>query len=203
MIQPPRLGDQPTTRGRILRAAAETIAEKGWGGVRTRRVAERAGVNNALVQYHFGSRSALLFEAAAAALVTELQVPTEALFHAGTLGEGFEAVLRWLGQLDKRSPSVSVLAEVLVQATRDEEIRRLAHAALEGFRAGVEDLVKAGRAVGELPPHTDSRGLAIFLTAALDGLLLHRLVDPGTDLQSAGRALETLLGSPGTGRGAR
>lgn len=38
------------------------LAEDGVAGVSTRRIASRAGVNQALVQYHFGSIENLMLE---------------------------------------------------------------------------------------------------------------------------------------------
>jgi AcrR family transcriptional regulator len=54
----PRLSARPDVKEALLQAAAELIAEVGWGRVSSRMVAERAGVNNALVHYHFAVRGA-------------------------------------------------------------------------------------------------------------------------------------------------
>jgi len=43
-------------------AAAELIAERGWGAVTTRMVAERAGLRPGLVHYHFDSVTDLLID---------------------------------------------------------------------------------------------------------------------------------------------
>ena len=57
--------DEKGTRDRLIEATLVEIVERGWGGVRSRSVAERAGVNNALVHYHFGSMDRLRLEARA------------------------------------------------------------------------------------------------------------------------------------------
>lgn len=59
--RPPSPGE-PATAARILRAADALLAERGYDGVSTRDVARRAGVNKALIFYHFGSKDEL-FEA--------------------------------------------------------------------------------------------------------------------------------------------
>ena len=43
------------TRQRILDAASAILREDGVTGISTRRIASRAGINQALVHYHFGS----------------------------------------------------------------------------------------------------------------------------------------------------
>ena len=47
------------TAARILEAADEVLAESGYDGASVRAVAERAGVNKALVFYHFDNKSTL------------------------------------------------------------------------------------------------------------------------------------------------
>src|ERR687895_254921 len=65
--QTPETSERPRsteTRQRLLAAAAQLIAEFGWGGVRTRAVAERAGLPHGTVSYHFRGKQELLTEAA-------------------------------------------------------------------------------------------------------------------------------------------
>ncbi len=50
-------------RDRILQAAAALYAETGFRGATTRRIAERAGVNEITLFRHFGSKTRLLHEA--------------------------------------------------------------------------------------------------------------------------------------------
>lgn len=45
------------TRMRILRAAEAVFAELGFEGATTRRIAERAGVNLAMLSYYYGSKA--------------------------------------------------------------------------------------------------------------------------------------------------
>lgn len=44
---------------RIVRAAAEVFAEKGFGGARVDEIAKRAGINKAMLYYHLGDKKAL------------------------------------------------------------------------------------------------------------------------------------------------
>jgi TetR/AcrR family transcriptional regulator len=47
------------TRERIVEAALETFAERGFRGASTREIAQRAGVNQGLITYHFRSKEEL------------------------------------------------------------------------------------------------------------------------------------------------
>jgi AcrR family transcriptional regulator len=60
VIAPARPTSPDQTRERILAAAREVIARKGKRGATTREIADVAGVNEATLFRHFGSKSALV-----------------------------------------------------------------------------------------------------------------------------------------------
>jgi AcrR family transcriptional regulator len=60
--KPPRPDEEERTRDRILRTAERLFAERGFNGVSVRELAAAAGVNLALIGYHFGSKEGLLSE---------------------------------------------------------------------------------------------------------------------------------------------
>ncbi len=65
MAQPSR-SSQPedaSTRERMLDAALSAFSELGYDGASTREIASRAGVNQGLIPYYFGSKEALWREA--------------------------------------------------------------------------------------------------------------------------------------------
>jgi len=69
-----QLGEHPT-RQRLIAAAAHLFAERGFHGTKVRDIAQRAGVNLAAGNYHYGSKKALYLEVLRAqfnAIETEL-----------------------------------------------------------------------------------------------------------------------------------
>lgn len=58
------------TRQSLLQAAVEVFADLGWRGTTTRRIAERAGVNEVTLFRHFGTKE-LLIEAAVASVARQ------------------------------------------------------------------------------------------------------------------------------------
>ena len=50
---------EPDSKGRILGAALDVFAERGFDGARTRDIAAAAGVNLGLLQYYFGGKEKL------------------------------------------------------------------------------------------------------------------------------------------------
>jgi len=58
----PRARPAPSTRDRLLAAAAEEFAARGFDGTKVDRIARRARVNKAMLYYHFRSKAALFRE---------------------------------------------------------------------------------------------------------------------------------------------
>lgn len=57
-----RGGDVVGTRAKLLFAASQLFADRGYKSVSIREIASSAGVNSALVNYHFGSKQGLFEE---------------------------------------------------------------------------------------------------------------------------------------------
>lgn len=184
-----------STRGRILDAAVELMAEIGIDRVRTRAIAERAGVNQALVHYHFRSVSALIMEAAEHAMLLELGPAMEALSSGARLDDGIKALLEWIENAAPRTPGSRILAEAMVKATRDPAYRRWTRKASQRFRRMVLDRLTVARDNHEIDPALDLGATATLLAAAFDGLLFHRLVDPKLDVGPTARPISLMLGT--------
>jgi len=95
-------------RSRLLEAALAEVAERGLRGATTRRIAERAGVNEVTLFRHFGSKTALV----AAAL--------------RNAGEGFgSAAARPSGDLERDLAELSLAYWEFVGANRGAMVRLL------------------------------------------------------------------------------
>ncbi|MBK9036509.1 MAG: TetR/AcrR family transcriptional regulator [Myxococcales bacterium] len=185
------------TRQKIIAATIVLVAEEGWHGVTTRQVAERAGVNNAAVNYHFTTKVDLLRAAAAANVEAEFGQAMQAMFMAPTLKDGMRLMLSFLGAIDLKQPSMVMLLETMMQSSRDEPLREGLLEVLAAVRAQMAARVAADQATGHLAPHLDPMIIATLLAALIDGLLLHRMVDPSIDITRSGvAAIDALLEAP-------
>lgn len=176
------------TRERLIDAAVALVGEAGWGGVTTRRVAERAGVRPGLVHYHFASLEDLLVTAcvgAARPMLTELL----ALLRAHRdLDSGLATLLTEMERYTSTAPAFLMLTEAFLAAARIPRLRAELAGLLAEFRTGVTDWLTG---LG----HGDGAGqAAIVLAAAFDGLILHRALDATIDLPSLAIPLRRMLG---------
>ncbi len=174
------------TRERLLAAAAGLVGEVGWGGVTTRAVAERAEVNPALVHYHFASVTELLVAASTTFAKGMLDEVLSALTAHDDVAEGLDWLLGELGRYTGTDPASLLLVEAFLAGTRIPELRAELAVMLAGFRDGVAGWLRAHE-------HPDPEGAAALLCASIDGLLLHRALDPSMDLRIATGSLRRVL----------
>jgi TetR/AcrR family transcriptional regulator len=153
--QAPRRTQQRSvdTRERLVEAALEIFAARGFEGATTRAIAERAGVALAALPYHFETKDALWRAAA------------DRVF--GRLGERFGELLAGLGGFDLRERLRRLIGEFARFAAANPELHRfmlqegtgasprlawLAEAHLRPLFTFVCDLVAEGQAEGVVAP---------------------------------------------------
>lgn len=180
-------------RQKLLAAAAELIPELGWNAVSTRVLAERAGVAPGLVHYHFSSLQALLGESAVGVMRRVMSTAGPVLDSAETVEAGMDMIL---GSLDAYtgSDSTSLLfIEAYLAATRDENLRGELTTLVADFR---RDLARwLGEQGRDRPEET-----ATVLAAAIDGVLLHRALNPELTSAAVAPVLRKLLTPAESGR---
>ena len=158
------------TRASLLEAAVQLIVEEGWGAATTRKMAERAGVRPGVVHYHFGTVTNLLVEAALDTIRRELR-RVVALFDGHDTPTGLSDMLKVVGQYTADDPLTVLMSETLLAATRVERLRVEVSTLLREYRAATGQWLRAQGV-------EDAEATAVVLSAALDGLVLHRMLDP-------------------------
>jgi AcrR family transcriptional regulator len=180
------------TRARLLRAAAELIAESGWGRVTTRAVAARAELPHGAVSYHFRGKQELLTEAALH--VFEQAFPISELRALEQLPDLVALFEPFLGEQSEEQQLVSrVGTEAMLESERNPILRARLAELLNDFRRAVADVARAGQERGTLPADIAPEALATLLGAVADGLFLHARLDPDLDTAGALDALRLLL----------
>jgi len=173
-------------RRRLLTAAAELIAQRGWSAVSTRMLAERAGVAAGVVHYHFSSVQALLAEAALAVMREMVERVDVALAEAQTPIEALDLMLGFLEGHDGTDPTSLLFIETYLAATRDEELRSSLSEIVVEFRGRLAERLAALDVA--VPDDT-----AAVLAATIDGVVLHRALGPGLDARDVSPVLSRLI----------
>ncbi len=171
----------PDTRSRLLDGALETLRTKGIAGASARSIAAAAGVNQALVFYHFGSVHELLATACAEASRERVASYAEQFDAVGSLAELLELGMR-IHQREQAEGNLIVLAQLLAGAQSDPELAAPTMLALNRWIDVVEQVLHRVLASSPFLDVLDIPGLARAISAAFVGLELYDGVDrPGAE----------------------
>ncbi len=158
------------TREKILDAVLELVGLEGPSAVTYRAVADRAGVGQGVMTYHFASRRELLSAAVRLHLerlrtkATELPVAQARNLSAAEMSRFIFAFLRKMVREDR----VRHLAEfeITLELARDPKLRKQVVPDTETTRVFARELLSQA---GSANPDVD----AMLISAAMDGLLLY------------------------------
>ncbi|QEU91753.1 TetR/AcrR family transcriptional regulator [Streptomyces kanamyceticus] len=175
------------TRTKLLDGALRTLTEQGIAKTSARTIAAAAGVNQALVFYHFGSVDELLSEACRHGTEQRVTRYRERLSALSSLSE-LLAFGREMHEEEREAGHVAVLGQLLAGAQTQP---RLAAATAAGLALWIEEIEKVLTRVLSASPlgeFVDPVGLSRAVAASFVGLELYEGVDPlGTE-----RALASL-----------
>src|SRR3954447_23835623 len=110
-----RDGRSTETRAALVRGAVEALGKLGFAGASAREIAGRAGCNQALVFYHFGSMTDLLLAALDDVSDRRLAASSEAVERATTLTDLIDSA-RAIFSEDLDARHVAVLVEMITGA---------------------------------------------------------------------------------------
>ncbi|WP_169946495.1 TetR/AcrR family transcriptional regulator [Microbispora sp. H11081] len=158
------------TRERLLRAAADVFARRGYEGTRVADIAAAAGVSNGALYAHFGSKAGLLI----AALRTHGPRLLDDMLAADPdrpVADLLIAVGRRLQP--RRDAGGHLIVEAMVAARRDEDVARPMRGYVGDRADRLAGLVRAAQGGGELDPALSPAAIAHFcLLLALGSALV-------------------------------
>lgn len=186
-----RDGKGRETREKLLDGALRSLVEHGIAGTSARSVAAAAGVNQALVFYHFGSVDDLL--AAACRRGAEQRVARHRdRLRAVTSLDDLLAFGRAMHDEERDAGHVAVLAQLLAGAQNHPRLAPATAAGLDLWIGEIEQVLRRVLAGGPLDGFADPSGLARAVAASFVGLELYEGVDPD-GAEAALTALEQLV----------
>jgi AcrR family transcriptional regulator len=157
------------TRERLLRAAADVFAGRGYDGTRVSDIAEEAGLSNGAMYAYFGSKAELLVAALRAhggRLLAELVAADPSRSIAELL------LLTGRSLRRRREPDDHLLVEALLAARRDQDVVAPIRGYVRERADWLADLVREAQARGELDPGLPPQAVAHFCLSLAVGTAL-------------------------------
>jgi AcrR family transcriptional regulator/ferredoxin len=168
------------TRERLLRAAADMFAERGYDGTRVADIAAAAGLSNGALYAHFSSKAELLV-GALRAHGRRLLADLFATDPSRSVTDLLLVVGRRLPR--RRDPRGYLIVEALVAARRDQDVARPMRDYMGERADWMAGLIRAAQADGELDLALSPDALAHFCLLLAMG---SALITP--DLHAVGEA---------------
>ncbi|MFE9608773.1 TetR/AcrR family transcriptional regulator [Streptomyces sp. NPDC006012] len=186
----PQTAKSLETKTKLLQGALRTLTEQGIAGTSARTVAAAAGVNQALVFYHFGSVDELL--AAACRYGAEQAVARyRSRLAAVTSLTDLLATGRAIHEQERAGGQVALLGQLLAGAQTHAVLGPATAAGLDLWITEIEAVLTRVLAATPLAGLTDPAGLARAVAASFVGIELYEGVDD-RGAQAALDALEQL-----------
>ncbi|MFD0394839.1 TetR/AcrR family transcriptional regulator [Streptomyces nogalater] len=182
----PETAKAQETKTRLLEGALRTLTEQGIAKTSARTVAAAAGVNQALVFYHFGSVDELLAAACRYGAEKAVARYRERLAEVGTLSE-LLTVGREIHERERAGGHVALLGQLLAAPTHPG-LGPATAAGLDLWITEIERVLRRVLAATPFGEFTDPAGLARAVAASFVGIELYE----GVDEAGAGAALDAL-----------
>jgi AcrR family transcriptional regulator len=170
VVPPPRVrqgsiaerADGATTRAAILRAARDQLVAVGYANLNVRAIAREAGVNHALIGYHFHGKQQLVL-----AVLDEANkelIERQARMYEGTPS----ASAQWqqacdFYEEDLKSGFVRLLMELMGASFHDEELRREFVPRISQWHRLVEAAVVDFMARSKLKPPVSAQAISAWI----------------------------------------
>jgi AcrR family transcriptional regulator len=186
----------PTTR-RLVVAAAEVFAEKGYEGAGVAEIARRAGFTTGAIYSRFSGKAELL----AAAIDACTQDEFDQLFAQHAFEGRATDLLATVGShlvTRPQQPGRALLLEAFAAARRNPEVARLLREHLVERSARMASLIDASKTSGLVDPAFDTRSIVHFAHAVGLGFLLFEAIgaenpDPASWEQLVQRVVSSVV----------
>jgi AcrR family transcriptional regulator len=175
------------TKDRLIEGALRVLGAQGLTGASARVIATAAGVNQALVFYHFGSVDDLLAEACRRGTETRIALYRDRLAAVSSFAE-LLAIGRDLHAAERAEGTVTVLAQLLAGAQTDARLAPVVAEALKLWISEIEAVLRRLTAAMPLADLLDVPGMARLVASAFIGVELYEGIDPA----GAASALDVL-----------
>ena len=165
------------TRKRILEAAFQSLAARGYTSLNVRDIAKDAGVNHALISYYFGGKDRLVIAVLDEANRQLLERQQQLYGTPGGFADKWARARRFY-ESDLASGFVRVQAELWAASLSNAELRQQFLPRIQAWKQlvldGVREALQAYRA--DLPPAFSAEAIATLLSEFWLGMEFSQLI---------------------------
>lgn len=167
------------TKERLVDAAWDCVRRGGLAGATSRAITGVAEANLGAINYHFGSKEALLAETIGAAIERLVRPAVEALQDEGL--DPVSRVLVAVGRLqqayDRSAEDAPAYLEVLVQSRRHPLLQARVSRVFTDVRSFLAGQMDEQQVQGLLPAWVEPEPMAALLLAVAQGVVLQSVID--------------------------
>lgn len=162
------------TRDRLLSAAADTFASRGYEGARVSEIARGAGLTTGAIYAHYETKAELLLEA----LRCHSGPAVAQLFADGAQGSVLDVLAQAGGSLPRRAKrKAALLLEAFTAGRRDRRIGAVLAADLARRETLISTLLVQGQQQGEVDPEVSPQAMSRLATVIAVGSLVTGTLD--------------------------
>lgn len=169
-------------RAEILDAAERCFARSGFHQASMQDICAEAGMSPGNLYRYFPSKEALI-----AGITERNRVQAAADFAAVDQAPDFFAGFSALGRqylVDRSDEQVALCLEIMAEARRNPDIRRIHETIYSEVRAGLVGILQRAADRGQLRPDLDLDKIVTVLLALGDGIEFRRAIDPSFSAES-------------------
>lgn len=167
------------TRERLLDAAADVFARRGFQAASLDEIAERAGLTKGAVYSNFAGKDDLIVALLEARLDPQFSGIVTSVDPAGDLHQqATEAARAYLGVLDRTRESYLLSMEFVVHLARHPELRRKFAGRYRALHRSYARMLEEYAAKAGFTLPLPAEQMIVIYMAMIDGLALTRLVQP-------------------------
>jgi len=153
------------TKQKILDSALEEFSKHGLAGSRVEQIAERAGVNKAMLYYHYSSKENLYQEVIESIFRVATERLSEILITPQSLEEIFKEMIEFYTDLFTSQPAFT---PILIRELANSESSMIENIAeiisVSGAPVQIKRLIAAGEKKGHLRPINIRHAIVLFLS---------------------------------------
>jgi AcrR family transcriptional regulator len=182
-----------TTKTRIVEAAFRCLAARGYAALNVRDIARDAGVNHALISYHFGGKDRLVIAVLDEANRQLLERQRRMYAEPGGLAQKWRQARRFYEQ-DLASGFVRVQAELYAASLANAELREQFMPRLEAWKQVVLGAVRDALQTHapHLPPAFSAEAIASLVSEFWLGMEFARLIGGAAEQARHEKALDAV-----------